>query len=165
MPLHSALTGSNLHEPKGAAGASIHTVYSADGVGSGNWIKITSDNIDNSSIFNTNTYFTTHKIADVSTAEVLYIPTTRGVTIVAVTSVLHGAITLADSTINVKNAAGASMGTLTIAFTGSGAGTIDTLLPASNNTIAADSFFTIETDGGSTTAMPITLTVEYTLTS
>lgn len=165
MPQHSALTGSDLHEPKGAAGASVGTVYVADGSGSGAWEKVNSDSIDTSSIFNTNTYFTTHVIADVSTATTIYIPTTRAATIVAVTSVLYGAITLADSTITVKNAAGASMGTLVIAFTGSGAGTIDTLLPASNNTIAADSFFTIETDGGSTTTMPIAFTVEYTLTS
>lgn len=165
MPQHSALTGSDLHEPKGAAGASVGTVYVADGSGSGTWEKVNADSIDTSSIFNTNTYFTTHVIDDVSTATTIYIPTTRAVTITAVTSVLHGAITIADATITVRNAAGASMGTLVIAFTGSGAGTIDTLLPASNNTIVADSFFTIETDGGSTTTMPITFTVEYTLTS
>jgi hypothetical protein len=165
MPQHSALTGSDLHEPKGAAGASIGTVYVADGSGSGAWAKVDADSIDTSSVFNTNTYFSTHIIDDVSTATTIYIPTTRAVTVVAVTSVLHGAVTIADSTITVKNAAGASMGTLTIAFTGSGAGTIDTLLPASNNTIAANSFLTIETDGGSTTTMPISFIVEYELTS
>ena len=34
---HSALTGSDLHEPKGASGASADTVYVADGAGSGAW--------------------------------------------------------------------------------------------------------------------------------
>jgi hypothetical protein len=34
---HAALTGSNLHEPKGAAEASANTVYRADGAGSGSW--------------------------------------------------------------------------------------------------------------------------------
>jgi hypothetical protein len=165
MPQHSALTGSDLHEPKGAAGASVDTVYVADGAGSGTWVKIDVNNIDASSIFNTNTYFTNHVIDDVSTATKIYIPVSRGVTITKVVSVLYGAITLADSTITVKNDAGASMGTLVIAFTGSGSGTIDTLLPASNNIVAADSFFSIETDGGSTTTMPISFTVEYGLTS
>lgn len=165
MPQHSALTGSDLHEPKGAAGASVGTAYIADGAGSGNWELINADSIDTSSIFNTNTGFIVETIADVSTATTIYIPTSRAITITKIVSVLHGAITLADSTITVRNASAASMGTLVIAFTGSGAGTIDTLLPASNNTIAEDSFFSIATDGASTTAMPITFMIEFTLTS
>ena len=35
MVAHSALTGSDLHEPKGAAAASANTVYQANGSGSG----------------------------------------------------------------------------------------------------------------------------------
>ena len=34
---HSALTGANLHEPKGAAAAASGKVYIADGAGSGTW--------------------------------------------------------------------------------------------------------------------------------
>lgn len=37
---HAALTGSELHEWKGAAAASDNTVYVADGAGSGNWEHI-----------------------------------------------------------------------------------------------------------------------------
>ena len=37
MPKHEALTGSNLHEPKGVASAADNTVYTADGTGSGAW--------------------------------------------------------------------------------------------------------------------------------
>jgi len=44
MPLHSALTGSDLHEPKGAASAAANTVYQANGLGSGTWAKIDNDN-------------------------------------------------------------------------------------------------------------------------
>ena len=36
---HSALTGANLHEPKGADSASNNTVYVSDGAGSGAWQK------------------------------------------------------------------------------------------------------------------------------
>ncbi len=39
---HSALTGSNLHEPKGVASASANTVYVADGAGSGAWTDVNS---------------------------------------------------------------------------------------------------------------------------
>lgn len=38
--LHSSLTGSELHEPKGADTASANTVYFADGSGSGSWSSI-----------------------------------------------------------------------------------------------------------------------------
>lgn len=37
MPEHNALTGSQLHEPKGVASASSGTVYVSDGAGSGSW--------------------------------------------------------------------------------------------------------------------------------
>jgi hypothetical protein len=42
------------------------------------------------------------------------------------------------------------MGTLTITQSGSAAGDVDTLSPSSNNTVTANSFITVETDGGST---------------
>lgn len=165
MPAHSALTGSDLHEPKGASGASQHTVYVADGAGSGTWQKITADSVDTSVVLDLNTGFVTVTIADVSTASTVYIPCARAITINKVVSVLTGTITGADAIITVKNAAGASMGTLTIAQSGSAAGNIDTLLPSSNNTVAEDSYFTIETDGASTNAVPLVLQVEYTITS
>lgn len=38
--LHSALTGAELHEPKGAASASLGQLYFANGLGSGVWKKI-----------------------------------------------------------------------------------------------------------------------------
>ena len=40
MPAHNALTGSDLHEPKGVAAATSGTVYVADGVGSGSWTTL-----------------------------------------------------------------------------------------------------------------------------
>lgn len=40
MPAHRDLTGSDLHEPKGAANAPAGTVYTANGSGSGSWQPI-----------------------------------------------------------------------------------------------------------------------------
>lgn len=37
---HASLTGSNLHEPKGVAAATIGTVYVANGSGSGSWTDV-----------------------------------------------------------------------------------------------------------------------------
>jgi hypothetical protein len=42
MATHSALTGSELHEPKGAANADVNMAYIADGEGSGVWTTLTS---------------------------------------------------------------------------------------------------------------------------
>jgi hypothetical protein len=37
---HSALTGADVHEPKGVDAASIGTLYVADGAGSGSWVVL-----------------------------------------------------------------------------------------------------------------------------
>jgi hypothetical protein len=40
---HSALTGANLHEPKGVAAAAANLVYVSDGAASGDWAEVTLD--------------------------------------------------------------------------------------------------------------------------
>ena len=133
---HSALTGSDLHEPKGIASATAGKVYISNGSGSGAWTSAGE--------------IITGYIDDVSTAEVVHVPMPFAGTISKVITVLEGAITNADATITVKNASAASMGTLTITQSGSAAGDVDTLSPSSNNTVTADSFITVETNGGAT---------------
>jgi hypothetical protein len=159
---HSALTGAELHEPKGASGASADTVYSSDGAGSGSWVKVDAANIDTTSIFNINTFQISRTIADVSTAETIYIPTPHAITVEKAVSVMDGAITGSDATITLKNSAGTPMtgGAMTIAVSGSGSGITDTVTPTGNNTISADSFFTIETDGASTGTVKLIIIVE-----
>ena len=142
---HSTLTGSDLHEPKGVAAATANQLYVSNGSGSGAWTSIEVP--------------LTTIIHDVSTAETVYVPTPYAGTITKVISVLEGAIGTADATVTVKNAAGSSMGTITVATSGSAAGDIDTLVPSSNNTVAADSFISIETDGASTTSTRLFITV------
>ena len=138
---HSALTGGDLHEPKGVAGQAAGKVYVSDGSNSGAWTaketlagEVISGYID-----------------DVSTAEVVHVPMPFAGTISKIVTVLEGAITNANATVTVKNSSAASMGTITITQAGSAAGDVDTLSPSSNNTVTANSFITVETDGGSTT--------------
>lgn len=142
---HSAITDPDIHEPKGVAAATAGKVYVADGAGSGDWVAL-------QDIY-------TGVIADVSSAETVYIPITNAGTVTKVVTVLEGAITVANAVVTPKNSAGSSMGDITVAFSGSAAGDIDTLTPASNNTVAANSFITIETDGGSTDAQRLWFTV------
>ena len=137
---HSTLTDPYLHEPKGAASASSGDVYVANGAGSGAWtaketlIELSLEGY----------------LENVSAVEKVYVPIPFSGTVVKILTVLEAVISSSNSTVTVKNAAGSSMGTLTITASGSAAGDVDTLVPVSNNTVTADSFITIESDGAST---------------
>lgn len=145
MPAHSALTGADLHEPKGVATATVGEVYVADGLGSGAWVNPP--------------YAVTGVINDVSTAASIYIPIPFAGTVVKVVTVLAGSLTTANATVTVRDAADASMGTITITQSGSSAGDIDVLNPVSNNTVTNDSRIRIDTDGASDTARNLFVTV------
>ena len=134
---HSTLTGAELHEPKGVAAATNNQVYVSDGSASGDWTALY------------DTY--TVDFEDISTAQVVYIPILHSGTVTKVSSVIDSSITVADATITPKNAAGASMEAITVAYSGSAAGDVDTVTVATNNAVTADSFMSIETDGGSST--------------
>ncbi len=133
---HSVLSGGDLHEPKGVASATAGKVYISDGSGSGAWTSAGE--------------IITGYIDDVSTIEVVHVPMPFAGTISKVITVLEGAISNDDATITVKNDSAASMGTLTITQLDSAAGDVATLSPTVNNTVTANTFITVETDGGST---------------
>lgn len=102
------------------------------------------------------------KITDVSTAGQTYVVTPMAGTVTKVTTVLNGAIITADATLTVKDGDGNSMGTITIANSGSAAGDKDTLTPSSNATVAAGEAIEIETDGASGNAVEVDILVEIT---
>ena len=145
MPLHSALTGTDLHEPKGVAAAAAGKIYLSNGLGSGSWAVPP--------------YTLTSVIDDVSTAATIYLPIPYAGTVTKVVTVLAGSLTTANATVTVRNAAAVSMGTLTITQSGSAAGDIDTLSPVSNNTVVSDSRISVETDGASDTTRKLFVTV------
>jgi hypothetical protein len=145
MPTHSALTGADLHEPKGVATAAVGEVYVADGLGSGAWVNPP--------------YAVSAVISDVSTAGSVYVPIPFAGTVVKVVTVLAGSLTTGNATVTVRNAADTSMGTLTITQAGSAAGDIDVLNPVSNNVVTNDSRLRIETDGASDTSRNLFVTV------
>jgi len=142
---HSSLTGADLHEPKGVATATNNQVYVANGSSSGAWTN--------------RQHILITYLEDVSTAETVYVPIPFAGEISKVTSVLSNAITVADSVVTIRNSAGTSMGTMTIAHSGSAAGDVDTNASLANNTVAADSFITIATNGASNTHAKLWLAV------
>lgn len=156
MALHSTLTGADLHEPKGIATATSGQEHVANGAGSGTW----------TSIFNRNIGTMTSYWPDVTTADPLYLVFPFACTITRITTVLgDGALATADEVITVTNTGGASLGTITIAFTGSAEGDVDQLSPVSNNTLTANQWLKLSNSGASTGTRSAAITVEYTRTS
>lgn len=164
MTAHSALADSELHELKGAASAAEHSMPTSDGAGSSNWQKLQAESVDTSSIFNVNKVYLTTKFKDIASADIIYVYLPFAGTLTEVATVLENAITTGDNTITVKNNAGSSMGTITVTQSGSAAGDIDTLAPASNNTFTPGQKVILETNGASDTAAELFVTLTFTVT-
>jgi len=168
MALHSDLTGADLHEPKGVAGASADTVYVADGAGSGTWQKPEAANV---SVADASSGFTSTNVEgvldelfedrdpvhgmmlDVSTAETLLIPIPFDCTVEKILMILGSTID-ADTTITVTRSDGAAMGSQTLTASGSVEGTFFEFIPTGNSTLTYSShkYVKLVSDGASTTA-------------
>ena len=105
-----------------------------------------------------NDYFLTCQIADVSTAGQVYVAVPDDGKIIKVMSALNGAISGADADLTVKTAQGTA-GTITIAQSGSAAGDVDTVEPSANNYVKEGEAIEIETDGASTGAQGVAVTI------
>lgn len=161
MPHHKDLTGADLHEPKGISTASANTGYFANGAGSGTWKKIGKDQIDNTSILNTNKFKQTVFIADIGTAETILVPQANNSRLTLVTIILNGAITSADSILSIYKNSATTIGTLTVAYSGSGEGSTFTFTPVSNNTFNAGEYLKIVNDGASTGPQKATIVLDF----
>ena len=97
-------------------------------------------------------------IADVSTAGQIFVPIPTGFdgTVVEVRTALNGAIGTADVDLTLK-VGGTAMtnGVVTIAFTGSAAGDVDSAFPSGANAVRVGEAIEIETDGASTNAIEV----------
>lgn len=164
MALHSELTGADLHEPKGAETANVGEVYVADGAGSGSWQKVDTTSVDQEDLVGAVNYKIYHKIEDISTASNHYLPISHPGTVTAVTVVLDGAITVANTNLSFKNGGPTLMGTLAIDYTLSGAGSVYATNINANNNVLANSFILIECDGGASTASNAVLVIDITHT-
>lgn len=158
---HSALTGSELHEPKGADSATAGTVLTADGAGGTSFDAPVVDAADGSAgevpvadgagdvVWSPRFYTITGKISNISTAETQYVAIPYSGNVVSVVGVLSAAISTADATITVKDNAGNTMTAITVANAASAAGDVDSGTPASNQDVTDNDYLTVETDGGS----------------
>lgn len=165
MPEHSAITDPDIHEIKNASTAAINTVPVSDGAGSHSWAKLGASSMSTASIFNTNKFHVTLRIADVATAGTLLLPLPMACTLTRVTTILHGTIATADEVLTLTNSTGpAAIGTITITASGSAEGDIDQLSPASNTAFTANTYLKIANSGASTNTVALTLFFEFTRT-
>jgi hypothetical protein len=107
-----------------------------------------------------NDYFLTARLADVSAASSVNIAVPDDGKIIKIISVLGGAITTANSAVTTAvNGTTVTGGGLTIAYTDSAAGDIDTAEPTAANNVSEGQYITITSDGGSSTTQPLDITV------
>lgn len=178
---HEDIADPYIHEPKGVAAASADTVYVADGAGSGTWEKITGDSLNSAvqttiltavetnindgtlPILPAETYVYCI-IPDISTQSTLFVPVPEDSTLIQARVTLEGPITVADATIEIKTAADVSMGTLVVPFTASAAGDSYTYTPTGNNDLTGPTYIKVSTDGGSTDAQRLFVTLHFYVT-
>jgi|TARA_R100000306_G_C4366301_1_gene137804 hypothetical protein len=158
---HKDLTGVALHEPKGVAAASANTVYVANGSGSGTWQQVASTQINTSSVKNLNKNYITYTIPDISTAGSHFIVTPIAGDIAKIYTSINNAITSVDCILTFEiGGTLVTNGAITIAYSGSAAGTVDNSTPSGANTLTAGQAIEIITNGASSTSCRATVTFE-----
>jgi hypothetical protein len=110
---------------------------------------------------NLKTHFVTVMIADISTAgQIYFVPGFAG-KIKKISTVLNGTIDTADSVLTTKIAGTAvTGGSITVAYSGSAAGDIDTATPTAANSFTAAQAIELETGGQSGQTISIVATFE-----
>ena len=148
---HSALTTTDLHEPKSIDAANSGDIYVADGAGSGAMKA------------GLNKAYVNVSIPDISTADSVWVVSPIAGTISKIYTVIDTTITTGNATITAE--IGGTLVTdssITIAFSGSVPGTVDSSTPSAANTVTAGGAVEVITDGGSTVASKATVTLEIT---
>jgi hypothetical protein len=108
--------------------------------------------------------YLTVDMTDISTASTVYLPSPVAGTISKITTIINGAIATANSIITGKiGATTITNGAVTVAFSGSAAGDVDSATPTAANTVVVGSNINFTTDGASSNTVRTTIIVEITL--
>ena len=106
-----------------------------------------------------NDYFLTSTIADISTASSTFVAVPDGGKIIKIITALQGAITGGNAAISFEiGGTAVTGGGITVAHSGSAAGTVDTAEPTAANDVSEDGTIEMITDGGSTGAKKLVVT-------
>lgn len=140
---HDAIPNADLHEPKGASSATSGQVYVADGAGSGAW---TTKN------YYDKVYLNLH-YNDLDTTNPSYVVCPVAGTVSKIWSVIDQAIATSDTVVTASiGGVNITDGAITIAYSGSAAGDVDSCTPTANNSISAGQAIKFVSDGATNTA-------------
>ena len=143
---HVDIADGERHEPKGAAAALINQVWVSDGSESGGYFYQTA-------ILNV-------RMDDISTAQSVWVVSPIAGEIESIYSVIDGAIITDDASITAELGGTAVTGAgITIANSGSAAGTVDSSTPSALKTVAAGGAIEIITDGLSVNTVAANFTI------
>ena len=111
-----------------------------------------------------NTYILNVALDNISEVTSCFVVAPKAGTITKITSIIDGTITENDAVItaNVNGGQNNITETITIAFTNSNAGDIDSCTPTANNAVTAGQYIKLTSNGGSTTAVKAVFTIEIT---
>ena len=144
---HVLIEDPNIHEPKGVATAPLGSFYVADGAGSGDW--------------GYTSHFLTLDIADITAVADYYIVSPFAGTIVKIYSVIDGTIASANKTLTASiGGVAVTNGAITIAYSGSAAGDVDSCTPTALNTVTAGQAIKIAAAGATTNAVRVHVTIQ-----
>ena len=158
MAIHKDLPSSELHEPKGIVGASTSDAGkvitpSASTAGTGVLRKLTELEIDNKVCYLTASFPTIDSKSDI------FIPVPFAGTVTKVTSVIDGALGTADTVLTCKiNGTAMTNGNITVAYSGSAAGDIDSCTPTALNVFTSTDYIRVTSDTAGTGSVNATLT-------
>jgi hypothetical protein len=128
-------------------------------LGAGDW-KIDGTAV-NSTAVELDTFYLNIHIPDISTNTYAAVVVPTACTFEKVESVLWGTIATADDVLTFTTSSGAVTNTLTIAYSGSAAGDIDTMTPGDNQACSAGSAVSLSNTAASTNSIPVTLTLHF----
>jgi len=106
-----------------------------------------------------NDYFLTSTIADISTASSTFVPVPDGGKVIKIFTALQGAIGTANGGITFEIGGTAiTGGGITVAYSGSAAGDVDTAEPTAANEVSEDGTIEMITDGASSNTIKLVVT-------
>jgi hypothetical protein len=143
---HKLIPDDKLHENKGVAGAADDSVATASS-GATVWKKLDTTNLDQTKILGLNLVVLSFEFPDICEPGDVFFPIPFDGDIVQIYTALQGPITTTDTILEFRNQTNASMGTITIAYSGSAGGDVDSLAPAANNSFTAGERLRVNSDG------------------
>ena len=106
-----------------------------------------------------NDYFLTSTIADISTASSTFVPVPDGGKVIKIITALQGAIASVNAGISFEiGGTAVTAGGITVAYSGSAAGDVDTAEPTAANDVSEDGTIEMITDGASSGAKKLNVT-------